>query len=435
MVAYSFERTMISRRALFRGSAYAVAGGTLATLPFGQALLAQDPVSKWPEVAALVDRYVGTRKLANIVASLGEGQQDPMTIARGGLKFGRAAPADVNSLYRLYSSTKPITGMAVMMLIDEGKLGLDQSLAEVLPAFSDMRVLRNPAGALDDTVPTDRPITMRHLLTHTAGLTYDIRAKGPILKAYLDNGIISGQASRFPIPGFPNATPAPGLEAMVDRLAKLPLVAQPGTKWLYSTSIDVLGRVVEVASGQRFDDFLQERIFEPCGMDSTFFRVPESEVGRLTDNYGILGGIPLPLDPGAASIFLDEPPILWGGSGLVSSTRDYDRFLQMLLGYGEIDGRRVMGELAVRVGASNLLPEGVQIPSDSWVNGYGFGAGGRVKDGHYGWGGAAGTLGAVEFEHNLRAVLHTQYMPSDTYPISDEFEAAILDDIASQGGA
>ena len=219
-----------------------------------------------------------------------------------------------------------------------------------------------------------------------------------------------------------------------DRLAKLPLVLQPGTKWSYSVGLDLLGRVIEVASGMAFDEFLRTQIFEPAGMTSTFFTVPESDVARFTTNYGIMNNTPLPMDPARASIYLDEPPFPFGGAGLVSSARDYDRFLTMLLGYGMIDGKRVMGELAVRVGTSNLLPA-TATTEGTWVEGQGFGAGGRVTDGAYGWGGAAGTVAFVNFKAGLRATLMTQYMPSEAYPIHTGFPAAVGKDLAAMQAA
>lgn len=147
-------------------------------------------------------------------------------------------------------------------------------------------------------------------------------------------------------------------------------------------------------------------------MTSTWFQVPASEAQRLTDNYGILGGNAFPIDPGPASIFLDAPSVKNGGGGLVSSPKDYDRFLRMLLGYGRIDGKFVMSEEAVRVGTSNLIPATVDL-TGSWIAGEGHGAGGRSKGTTFGWGGAAGTLAAVDFGLGLRSCLWTQYMPSE----------------------
>jgi CubicO group peptidase (beta-lactamase class C family) len=215
-----------------------------------------------------------------------------------------------------------------------------------------------------------------------------------------------------------------------DRLAELPLMYQPATKWSYSCSIDLLGRVIEVVSGMEFEAFLKKRIFEPCGMTSTWMQVPASEVHRLTDNYGILGGNVFPLDPAANSVYLDAPEVPAGGGGLVSSPRDYDRFLRMLLGYGRIDGKFVMSEEAVRVGVSDLLPATVDTKG-SWLEGEGHGAGGRSKGATFGWGGAAGTLAAVDFDLKLRTGLFTQYMPTEAYPVREEFMAAVEADLAA----
>jgi CubicO group peptidase (beta-lactamase class C family) len=379
----------------------------------------------------MAEKYVSSRKVANLLLTFGWDQQPHAHSVGGGtLALGKPTPVDENSLYRIYSMTKPITGMAAMILIDEGKLGLDQPVAEILPAFRDMRVLINPEGPLDETVPANMPITIRQLLTHTAGLGYQIISKGPLQKAFNEQGLVGGRVSRMPIPGFPPVTPAPSLAVWADRLAELPLMYQPATKWSYSCSLDLLGRVIEVVSGVPFETFLKTRIFDPCGMTSTWMQVPASEAHRLTDNYGIINGNAFPIDPGVNSIYLDAPEVPAGGGGLVSSPADYDRFLRMLLGYGRIDGKFVMSEEAVRVGTSNLLPATVDT-SGSWIAGEGHGAGGRSTGSSFGWGGAAGTLGAVDFDLKLRACLWTQYMPSEAYPIRDEFMAAMEADLAA----
>jgi CubicO group peptidase (beta-lactamase class C family) len=431
MAYREFETLALSRRALIRGSALLAGGAAFSTLPFGRAAFAHDVAEAWPNVAALADRYVSSRKLANLFLTFGWGQQEHAhTVGGGTLSLAKPTPVDVNSLYRIYSMSKPITGMATMILIDEGKLGLDQPLYEILPKFRDMQVLINPEGALEETVAAERPITIRQLLTHTAGLGYQIISRGPLQAAFNEQGLVGGRVSRIPLPGFPPVTPAPGLAAFADRLAELPLMYQPATKWSYSASIDLLGRVIEVASGMEFEAFLKKRIFEPCGMDSTWMQVPQSEVGRLTDNYGIINGNAFPIDPGANSIFTDPAEVPAGGGGLVSSPKDYDRFLRMLLGYGRIGDQFVMSEAAVRVGVSDLLPATVDT-TGSWLEGEGHGAGGRSKDGSFGWGGAAGTLAAVDFNLGLRSTLFTQYMPSEAYPIRDEFLAAMEADMTA----
>jgi len=412
MAYRSFDHIALDRRALLRSGALFGGGALLAGLPIGAAWAAtakSNPM--WPAVSAMVADYAGNRKVANMVATLGWGQKAPDFIAQGPLAIGQSDMAGPDSLYRIYSMTKPITGMAAMILIDEGKLGLDQPVAEILPAYAKMMVQKTYDGSLTDLVPAERPITIRNLLTHTAGLGYGIIQKGPIVKYYADNGISPGVVSRLPIPGLGRADPVIGLDVFADRLAKAPLVYQPGTHWSYSMGLDLMGRVIEVAAKQPFDRFLKERIFDPTGMTSTFFRVPESEVGRFTTNYGIVNGNPVPIDPARASIYLDEPAFPFGGAGLVSSPRDYDRFLQMLLGFGRIDGKRVMSELAVRVGTSNLLPAGVTTKG-TFAEGSGFGAGGRVATG-------------------LRANLMTQFMPSDAWPVHAAFPAAVLKDLGT----
>ena len=429
MAFRTFDEPNLSRRSLFRGSGYLAAGAALSTLPFGRQLLAHDVSEAWPNVAAMAEKYLGERKVANMFLTFGWNQEDHAhTVGGGNLSLAGETPVDENTLYRIYSMTKPITGMAIMMLIDEGKLTLDQPLSDILPKYKDTQVLVDPEGSLDDTVPAERAITIRHLLTHTAGLGYLITSKGPQLEAYREAGIVGGRVSRFPIPGIPEVTPAPNLEVWADRLAVIPLTVQPGTKWIYSASIDLLGRIVEVASGMEFEAFLKARMFEPLGMTSTWMTVPKSEIGRFADNYGVAFGQVLPLDPGSNSIYLDAPFVPSGGGGLVSTPRDYDRFLRMLLGMGSFDGTRIMSEEAVRVGTSNLVPDTVDM-SGSWMEGQGHGAGGRSLNGTFGWGGAAGTLAAVDFKLGLRTALWTQYMPTEAYPIRDEYLAALEKDL------
>ena len=440
MAFRTFEEANVSRRALLRGGALAGAGAVLASMPMGRAAFAQTAEARtgampWPGVTKEITGYVADGKVANMIATFGWGQQAEAQLIGGGrLTIGQPAVAGMDSLYRIYSMTKPITGMAAMMLIDDGKLGLDQPLAEILPAYADMMVQKTYDGSITDLVPAERPITIRHLLTHTAGLGYGIIQKGPIKGEYDRLGLVPGQVSRLPIPGIGRSKPVQGLANFADRLAQVPLVLQPGAKWSYSVSLDLLGRVIEVASGQDFATFLQDNIFTPIGMDSTYFTVPRSEVARFTTNYGILNNTPIPIDPAGASIYLDEPAFPFGGAGLVSSPRDYDRFLRMLLGYGKIDGKQVMNELAVRVGTRNILPSTVQTKG-TWIEGQGFGAGGRVTGKAYGWGGAAGTAAFVDFDSGLRAQLYSQYMPSEAYPIQNRFPDLVRADLAAMTGA
>ena len=427
-----------SRRALLRGSAMLGAGAFASGLPMGTDALGQDASAQWPRVSRYVADMVASGKVANAVVALGWGQDAPQYLGTGNTTFTSGVPAGADSLYRIYSMTKPITGMAAMMLIEEGLLSLDQPLAEILPAFAEMKVQKVYDGPIteDNLEPAVRPITIRHLLTHTAGLGYSIVQQGPLAQAYAENGLNPAQVSRLPTPGGLGAKPASSLAAFADGLAQMPLVYQPGTHWSYSVSLDLLGRVIEVASGTAFDAFLQERIFDPCDMASTFFRVPESEKGRLTANYFLMNGEPLPIDLPASSVYLDQPAFPFGGAGLVSSPRDYDRFLMMLAGYGQIEGRRVMSEPAVRLATSDLFPD-TMAPDGGFTSGtreFGFGAAGLVGKGDaaglFGWFGAAGTAGLVNMKHGLRMTLMTQYMPADQ-EMQNAFPLAVAADAAA----
>lgn len=424
--------TALSRRALLGSGLAAGVGAAFAPrLSFA----ATGP--EWSAVNAMIGGYVDSGKLANMVAVLGRSQAAPSVIARGKLALASAARADADSLYRVYSMTKPLTGMTAMALIDEGKMGLDQPLADILPKFAKMQVLVDPKATLDQVRPAQTAITIRHLLTHTAGLGYSIiQTSGPIHDAYVSAGVIPGQISRIPIPGLERGKPVGSLAEFADRLAGLPLVYQPGTRWSYSVALDLMGRVIEVVTGKPFDQVMRERIIDPCGMTSTWFQVPASQEARLTTNYGVFKNMLVPIDPAKGSIYLDKPPFPFGGAGLVSSPRDYDRFLRMLLGYGTIDGRRVLSERAVRIGTGNLLPPGVDT-AGTFVAGTGFGAGGRAgigaDEGTYGWGGAAGTVAFISRRANLRASLFTQFMPDSAYPVNADFRRAVLSDVLGTG--
>jgi len=385
-----------------------------------------------PQVRAVVEKWVGPGKFPGMVAALGAPGRETQYAARGSEGFLDTDPITPDSLFRIYSMTKPITAMTAMTLIDEGKMGLDQPLADILPKFAKMQVQVTPDGSITDLRPAKKQIVIRNLMTHTAGLAYSIIQQGPIKQLMEQRGLISGQTSRKEVPGLSRGKPVDSLEKFADGMAEIPLVYEPGTKWSYSTGLDVLGRVIEVVSGKPFDVCMHERIFEPAGMNSTWFRVPQSEKGRLTTNYSVAANKLVPIDKGEDSIYLDKPPFPFGGSGLVSSPRDYDRFLRMLANYGTIDGTRVMGELAVRVGTSNLLPEGVDGPAMLGPPSN-FGAGGRVgigaEAGIYGWAGAAGTVGTVDMKHGLTSSIFVQFMPPNALPLLSDYQSALQADV------
>ena len=196
--------------------------------------------------------------------------------------------------------------------------------------------------------------------------------------------------------------------------------------------LDLMGRIIEVVTGKAFDVYLKDAIFGPAGMKDTFFQVPKVDAARLATNYGVLHGIFVAIDEGNKSIFLDPPAAPYGGAGLVSSPRDYDRFLRMLAQFGMIGGKRVLSEKAVRLGTSNLLPRGVEGPTIMGMSG-GFGAGGRIgtgtEAGIFGWAGAAGTVGMVDMIHGLRSQIFTQFMPADAVSLLPEFQTALKADV------
>ena len=418
---------MLGRRGLLAwGGRLAGAGAVGAFLP-GMAWA--QAAEKYPTIKAEFESYVSSGKLPGVLATIGRTAGLPDVIAVGTQGLGEKTPVNIDSLWRVYSMTKPITGMAAMILVVEGKMKLDQPISEFLPEFANMTVLTDPEKSMD-AVPAKNQITVRHLLTHTAGLGYSIITKGPLLQAYLDNGITPGIVSRFPIPGQPTSIPTPDLKTFSERLAKLPLIAEPGTKWSYSISLDLLGRVIEVVSGMDFEAFLKTRIFEPLKMNSSYFQVPKSETPRLVSNYAPVNGILFPIDPAATSIYLDKPA--FGGAGVVCSARDYDRFLNMLANYGELDGVRIMSPKTAALAMSDLLPPAVSTDG-TFADAAGFGAGGRVgkgaNEGVYGWGGAAGTVAFVDPKRKLRAVCMAQYMPSSAYPFHDNFAKWVLKDL------
>jgi CubicO group peptidase (beta-lactamase class C family) len=423
-------RAGLNRRELLRLGGFAGLGA--AFLP-RLAWAAEQP-NLSPQVTALVERWVGPGKFPGMVAALGMRGGPTQYISRGADSFTDPDMQGPDSLYRIYSMTKPITGMAAMLLIGEGKLRLDQPLADILPKFAQMQVQKVYDGSITDLEPARSQITIRELITHTSGIGYSIIQHGPIQQAYIEAGLIAGQISRMKIPGFDRGEAVRSLALFADRLATMPLVYQPGTHWSYSNGLDLMGRVIEVVSGKPFDTFLKERLFDPIGMSSTFFQVPAREAKRLTTNFAALGGNLIPIDPGDTSIYLDKPAFPFGGAGLVSSPRDYDRFLQMLANFGEIDGRRVIAAEAVRQGTGNLLPQGVPGPALMSPQS-GFGAGGRVglgaEDGIYGWAGAAGTVATVDMKRGIRSGIYVQFMPPNALPLLSEYQKALRADVTA----
>ncbi len=431
---------VMDRRHLLAGGAAALAALYASPAAAWQAA-AGEVAGPWARTTAMLDDYVTSRRLPGALAVIGRGNAAPLAIARGTISVDSRVPVDLDTLWRIYSMTKPITGIATMQLIERRRLQLDQPLSDIIPAFANMQVLTAPDAPVDSVRPADRPITIRMLLTHTAGLGYSIIQRGPIKDAYEAAGIVPGQVSRISIPGVSRAPSAPSLTAFADRLARLPLVYQPGTRWSYSVSLDLLGRVIEIASGRPFDQYLRRNIFEPLGMTSTHFRVPAAQAARLSSNYAPVGGILLPIDPGPSSLFLDTPPFPFGGAGLVSSGRDYDRFLHALMNEGRLGRTRILSRGTAQLAMSDLMPSGTET-AGTFAAGQGFGAGGRVSrpgspegEGVFGWGGAAGTVALVDRRRQLRFGGYAQYMPAEAYDFQNRLPRAALADYAAMTGA
>ncbi len=437
------DHLALSRRGLLRGGAWLGAGAALSAVPFSQAL-AQAAVASadahWPTVTAMLDKYVAQRRVPGMIAALGWGGAAPGYIRRGKEAFDDPDAIAEQSLFRAYSQTKPVTGMAAMLLIEEGKLKLDQPIADFAPEFAKMKVAIDPDKGLDAR-PTDKLITVRHLLTHTAGLGYaGIGKNRPIARELERLGLIPAIVTTLPIPGLSGGAPVPGPDEFLKRTAAVPLVAEPGKVWRYSMSLDVLGIIIQRAAGAKsFEHFLQEQFFGPLGMTSTYFHLPASATSRLTTNYALMGDLPLPLpiDGPRNSIYLKPTPFAYGGSGMVTTPADFDKFLAMLVNGGVHGTKRIMKEETVRLGTSNLLPEGADL-SGTWVAAYKFGAGGLVgtgaNQGLYGWSGAAGTIGMCNMRLGLRTGLYVQYMPQETLPLITEFPQAVAADILAGKG-
>ncbi len=433
----------LSRRNLLRSSAYLGAGAILGAMPFAEALakraqLAQVPFT-WPAVSAMIAKYVDAKQVSGMIAQIGWRDETALSIMRGKEGFDDKDLIGPDSLFRAYSQTKPVTGIAAMMLIQDGKLKLDQPIADFAPEFAQMKVAIDADKGLDAR-PTEKLITVRHLLTHTSGLGYSgIGKNKPIAKELTRLGLTPAIVSSQPIPGLSGGPAVPEPDEFLRRTASVPLCFEPGAAWRYSMSLDVLGLIIQRAAGAKsFAAFLQDRLFGPLGMTNTSFLVPASSAPRLTTNYFKMGTMTMPIDRPGDSIYRKPTPFGYGGAGLVTSPADFDRFLAMLVNGGTHRGKRLLKEETVAVATSDLLPAGADL-TGTWINGNGFGAGGisgKGKDeGLYGWSGAAGTIGFAQTRLKLRTGLYVQYMPSDSLPILSEFPKAVGADLATLNGS
>ncbi len=336
----------------------------------------------------------------------------------------RSLPIQDDTLFRIYSMTKPVTAVAAMMLHERGEFQLDDPVSAYIPSFEQVRVFDRllPDGDLV-TVPADRPVTIRHLLTHTAGLTYGFHHSHPVDSMYRDAGHELEAPSGL------------SLADACDVWAGLPLLFQPGSEWNYSVGTDVLGRVVEVMTGQCLGAFLHQEVFEPLGMSDTAFRVQESDRGRLAALYVADPTAGLVRNDTIGGAVLRADRAHFGGGGLVSTTHDYYRFATMLANGGVLDSERLLSPRTVDLMTANHLPGGADLEqfgrpmkTESPTAGVGQGLGvsvvldpirSRVPSGvgEFGWGGAASTVFWVDPELEMVVVFMTQVLPSVALPI------------------
>ena len=339
--------------------------------------------------------------------------------------------------------TKPITSVAMLMLLEQGVCRLADPVAEFLPAWSELRVYDGGSPTAARTTAAHRPMTIQDLFTHTSGLTYSWMMTHPVDAMYRNAEIGSRSIS---------------LTEMCARLAEIPLLFSPGTGWRYSVATDVLGHLVEVLSGTTLDAFFADRILGPLAMVDTAFHVGDDKAHRLVDNHALAGspfGVPagarpsgvgdlLIIDDNAPSgEFRSPPAMLSGGGGLTSTVQDYNRFCKMILNGGELDGTRLLGSRTLAFAGLNHLPGGADIhtlggslPSLPQDEGIGFGLGFSVvldparsqviaSPGTLAWGGAASTLFWMDPAEDLAVVGMTQLMPSSTYPIRHQLRQMV----------
>lgn len=428
------NRLITDRRTLLLGAGlFGLAG--CASTGGGMPMPELRGLERLPMTQGVLNRYVTERRLPGVAVGVRAPDGSDIFIQAGTLDFNVYSRVTPDSLFRIYSMTKPVTGTAAALLIEDGRMTLDQPVADFIPEFASLKVLPGGEGRLADARPAQNVMTIRHLLTHTSGLTYNIVGDGPVQRAYRRNGILPFTGDLGAAEG--DAPRVRDLDEMAARLADIPLIAEPGTAYNYSVSLDVLGLVIQRASGMSFPDFVQRRILNPVGMDDTVWRLRPGDADRLMQIYafGRNRDNPPVVPPGASAEAYSAPITLYaGGAGLVSSTRDYLDFLSMLLNDGRAGRVRVMRPETARLIRSDILPEGLTAMN----GGYGFGGWvarqGHRRQGEYGWSGAAGTQAWIDPERNFAATMMIQAMPYGAVDIISEVRPAIDADLGIARG-
>ena len=337
-------------------------------------------------------------------------------------------PIAADSIFRIYSNTKIVTSVAAMTLWEEGRFDLDDPVEKHLAPLAGLKVLRDGATDAADAEPLDTPPTVRQLMSHSAGFSYGFLLESPVDAVYTERGLM---------------TPDQTLEDMVEALGDIPLAKRPGKRFQYSVATDVLARLVEVLSGERFDRYLARRVFEPLGMVDTDFHVPASKHDRFCVNYAARDQMD-PMVPGLDAApdtllgsYLAPKPMLSGGGGLVSTILDYTRFIRMIVAGGTLDGARVLDPPTLELMRANQLPDGVGVQFPFWhMPNTVFGLGLAIKTapaagepeaaiGEYHWGGMAGTHTWIAPRADLAALIFTQRLPGFWHPFSHEYKRRV----------
>jgi len=408
-------------------------GGMEAEMKFATSAAGRFDTSRLAAIDAfLQERYLDSGKLPHAQILIAQGGEIAHFSSLGPAREGETAQIDAHSLFRIASMTKPVTSVAFMMLVEEGRVALDTPVHHVLPEFTGVGVYAGGGGGVPfQTRPTAEPMRMIDLLRHTAGLTYGFQNRTNVDAAHREGKLESWHGNH-------------DLDGFVSALAKLPLEFSPGDAWNYSVATDVLGAVVQRVSGVPLEQFFRDRIFAPLGMDDTFFHVPEDKIDRLTDCYTFVPGKGRILyDRGAASAWSRAPKLVSGGGGLVSTALDYHRFCTMLLNGDELEGTRVIGRKTINLMTMNHLPGGSDLSkmskslfSEAANAGTGFGLGFAVNIdvarsmipgsvGEYYWGGMFSTAFFIDPVEQLHMVFMTQLSPSSLYPIRRELKTLI----------
>jgi CubicO group peptidase (beta-lactamase class C family) len=383
--------------------------------------------SRLARIGEHFQRYIDAGKLAGTLTLVARRGRVAYLDPRGHLEIERRRPVTPDSVFRIYSMSKPITSVGLMMLYEQGRFQLDDPVHRFIPAWKDLAVFVSGNHPAFKTAPVERPMTIRDLLTHTSGLTYGFMERTNVDAAYRKLGV--GDRTR---PGYT-------LRDMAATLAELPLEFSPGTRWNYSVSTDVVGHLIEIISGQSLDAYLREHVLGPLDMRDTGFVIGDAQVPRFAANYERQGD-------GALKLF-DDPQrsvyrtctLFSGGGGLVSTVPDYFRFTAMLRNRGELDGVRLLGRKTVELMTMNHLPGGQDLTqlaqagvfTETAYAGVGFGLGFSVMQsaaraqilgtaGEFAWGGAASTAFWIDPVEDLIVIFMTQLMPSSSYPLRRE---------------